>query len=180
MTRPSPLDTATFHFVQNLDDAWEFKRWLGTTHANHAISFDTETTGLSAYEPGAAIRLAQFGDTEHGWAIPWGDWRGLILEALKVWEGDLITHHSKFDVNWVETHSNFRFPRHRLHDTMIQARIVDPLGSGALKTLSDQYIDRRRRSANACSTPRSRSTSGVGPPSRSTSRRTGSTPPVTV
>jgi DNA polymerase I len=143
MTRSSPLDTATFHFVQTLDDAWAFKRWLGTTHANNAVSFDTETTGLSAYEPGAAVRLAQFGDTEHGWAIPWGDWRGLILEALNAWEGDLVTHHSKFDVNWVETHSNVRIKRHKLHDTMIQARIVDPLGSGALKTLSDQYIDRR-------------------------------------
>jgi len=139
----SPLQNTVFHLVTSLDDAFAFKRWLGTVHENNTIAFDTETTGLSAYEPRAGIRLAQFGDMRDGWAIPWEDWRGLVLEALGEWEGDIVAHHSKFDVNWVEEHSKFTFPRERLHDTMIQARIINPLGSGALKALSDEYIDRR-------------------------------------
>jgi DNA polymerase I len=143
MADPSPLQEASFHLVSNTDEAMEFKRWLGTRHENDTIAFDTETSGLSPYEPGARIRLAQFGDTRHGWAIPWEDWRGLALEALREWDGALVGHHTKFDVNWIETHSPLKVPRHRLHDTMIQARIINPLGSGALKPLSDDYIDPR-------------------------------------
>lgn len=139
----SPLHDATFHLVTCLDEALEFKRWLGTRHEGNTLAFDTETSGLSPYAPGARIRLIQFGDTVHGWAIPWEDWRGLALEALQAWEGDLVGHHTKFDVNWIETHSGARIPRHRLHDTMLQARIINPLGSGALKPLSDTYIDPR-------------------------------------
>lgn len=143
MSDPSPLQDATFHLVTNLDEALAFKRWLGTRHEGNTLAFDTETSGLSPYVPGARIRLIQFGDTRDGWAIPWEDWRGLALEALREWRGDLVGHNTVFDVNWIETHSTAKIPRHRLHDTMLQARIVNPLGSGALKPLSDTYIDPR-------------------------------------
>ena len=42
---------------------------------------DTETSGLDPRDPGAAIRLIQFGDGKHGWSMPWQNWRGLALEA---------------------------------------------------------------------------------------------------
>lgn len=143
-SKVSPLRGCTFHLVDSFDKVGEFMRWLGERHENDAIAFDTETTGLSPYEPGGNVRLAQFGDTKQGWAIPWEDWRGVVVEALNKWDGDLPMHHSKFDVNWTETHApGLKVKRHKLHDTLIQARIVDPQGSGALKTLSDIHIDPR-------------------------------------
>lgn len=147
------LEGSSFKLIESFDEAAEFKRWLGERHDNNAIAFDLETSGLQSHAHGAQIRMCQFGDTRQGWALPWGDWRGLALEALAQWQGDLITHHGKFDVNWIEAHSGrgigqtagapFRIDRHRLHDTLVQARILYPTGSGALKELSDRHIDTR-------------------------------------
>jgi len=138
------LDDVKLGYVATLDDAMEFKRWLGERHGGNAIGLDTETTGLNAYEPGAKIRLMQFGDAVTGWAIPWEDWRGLAIEALNAWEGDWVGHNlGAFDRKWIEQHSPYRFADHRVHDTMIQAHIVDPLGPGGLKKLADRYVDRR-------------------------------------
>src|SRR6478752_3677339 len=146
------LTGAQFTLVESFEEAAAFKRWLGERHENNAIAFDLETSGLKPHAPGARVRLCQFGDTHQGWALPWGDWRGLALEALDSWGGDLIGHHTKFDVNWAESHSGrqpgeiagaaFKIDRHQLHDTLIQARILYPTGSGALKELSDRHIDR--------------------------------------
>lgn len=151
MTDPR-LTSATFTLVESFEEAAAFKRWLGERHENNAIAFDLETSGLRPRAPGAAVRLCQFGDTRQGWALPWGDWRGLALEALEAWGGDLVTHHGKFDINWAEAHSGrgpgqtagapFKIDRHQIHDTLIQARILYPTGSGSLKELSDRFIDR--------------------------------------
>jgi DNA polymerase-1 len=134
------------HLVRNIDDVMEFKRWLGTEHANNVIAVDTETSGLDPYEPGARIRMCQFGDTKTGWAIPWDEWKGAALEALKSYEGGWIFHNIGFDVRWLEEHSTWRMPWHRGHDTMIQAHLMDPTQPVALKNLSTRLID---RNANA-------------------------------
>jgi DNA polymerase-1 len=44
-------------------------------------------------------------------------------------------------MKWIHEHSPYRFPRARTVDTMIGAHIINPLGSGALKTLSTKYVD---------------------------------------
>lgn len=138
------LDDVKLGYVATLDDAMEFKRWLGERHGSGAIGLDTETTGLNPYAPGAKIRLMQFGDAVTGWAISWEDWRGLALEALNAWEGDWVGHNlGAFDRKWIEHHCPYRFEDHRVHDTMIMAHIVDPLGPGGLKKLADRYVDPR-------------------------------------
>jgi len=137
------LDDVQLHLVETLDEALAFKRWLGERHENDAVAVDTETSGLDPRDPGARIRLIQFGDTRQGWSVPWEDWRGLALEALGAWEGTFVTHNAAFEIKWVHHHSAFRFPRDRTVDTMIGAHIIDPLGSGALKQLSVQHIDKR-------------------------------------
>lgn len=139
----SALDGVNLQLVLTLDEAMEFKRWLGTRRANNAIAVDTETTGLDPRDPGAAIRLIQFGDTTHGWAIPWQDWRGLALEALNAWDGDWVYHNVAFERRWLECHSPYRVDFSRSWDTMIAAHILDPLASGALKTLSRIHVDPR-------------------------------------
>lgn len=136
------LDGVQLEYVDTLDKAMACKRWLG--ERRQALGVDIETTGLSPYEPGAAIRLIQFGDTQTGWAMSWDLWKGLALEIMQSWEGDFVGHNiGAFDSSWVEHHSGFRFPRHRLHDTMLAAHIIDPLGPGGLKPLSRRLVDSR-------------------------------------
>lgn len=134
------LDNVELEYIDSFDKAMACKRWLGEQRA--ALGVDVETSGLNPYAPGAAIRLIQFGDARTGWAMPWDLWKGLALEILSSWEGDFVGHNiGAFDSKWIEHHSTYRFPRHRLHDTMLQAHIVDPLGPGALKTLAKNLID---------------------------------------
>lgn len=140
MTR-SPLSGTKINLVTTLDEAFEFKRWL--SERKDFITFDTETSGFNPYEPGARIRLAQIGYLDAGWAIPWEDWRGLVTESLSAWQGDIVLHNSAFDIKWTEEHSDYRFPWAKVHDTMIAAHIIDPLGAGGLKPLGDKYVDRR-------------------------------------
>jgi DNA polymerase-1 len=123
-----------------------FKRWLGERHENNTIAVDTETSGLDPYAPGSRVRLCQFGDTKTGWAIPWEDWRGLALEALKEYEGHWVFHNIGFDVRWLEHHSPWKMPWHRGYDTMIEAHLADPTDSVALKNLSVRLIDRKANS----------------------------------
>lgn len=139
----SGLDGVQLHLVETLDEAMAFKRWLGERHEGDVIGVDTETTGLDPRAPGAGIRLIQFGDTQRGWAIPWEDWRGLALEALREWDGITAYHNCAFEYKWLDVHSPWKPLRERSVDTMIAANIIDPLGPGGLKPLSVKYVDRR-------------------------------------
>lgn len=140
---PRGLSGVNLHFVQTMADAEEFMRWLGERHENNAIAFDTETSGLNPYAHDARVRLIQFGDTMTGWALPYADWRGVAVEALRKFDGQLIAHNIAFDMRWIEEHSNYTFSAANTHDTMIAAHIINPLGSGALKPLANQYVDPR-------------------------------------
>lgn len=130
------------NLVTNVDEAYEFMRWLGERRTT-PLACDTETTGLSPHEPGAGLRLVQFGDAMTGWAIPFERWGGVVMEALGKFEGPLIFHNIAFEARWLKTHAGYELPWHRSHDTMIGAHLVDPTASVALKTLSARYIDRR-------------------------------------
>jgi DNA polymerase I len=132
------------HLVDSLDQAMEFKRWLGERRPRDVLGLDTETSGLNPLASDAAIRLIQFGDGVHGWAMAWDLWKGLALEALGEWQGDWAGHNiAAFDVRWIEAHSPHRFERHRIRDGMIAAHIIDPLGPGALKPLATRLVDPR-------------------------------------
>jgi DNA polymerase I len=140
------LDNVQLEYIDSFDKAMEFKRWLGERHgdAGDVLGVDTETTGLHMFTPESNVRLIQFGDAQMGWAMSWELWKGLALEVLTQWQGDYVGHNfASFDVKFIEAHSTFRFPRHRIHDTMLQAHIVDPLGPGTLKTLARRLIDSR-------------------------------------
>jgi DNA polymerase I-like protein with 3'-5' exonuclease and polymerase domains len=140
----SGLAGVNLHYIDSMDQAMEFKRWLGQRRPRPVLGLDTETSGLNPYERGANVRLIQFGDGEHGWAMSWELWKGLAIEAMEEWQGDWAGHNiASFDVRWIEAHSSFRFKRHTIRDGMIAAHIIDPLGPGALKRLAGQIIDPR-------------------------------------
>src|SRR5687768_15011381 len=68
-----PLDHVNLRLVRTVDDAAEFKRWLG--ERRQILGVDTETGGFDVIRD--ELRLCQFGDLSTGWAIPWKRWGGV-------------------------------------------------------------------------------------------------------
>lgn len=136
------LSDVTVRLVDRSDVIAEFKSWLGERRVG-ALAFDLETSGLSPYDRGARIRLAQIGDGRTGWAIPWEMWPGLVIETLSEYEGVIVGHNIGFDIKWAEKFSSWRAPWARIRDTMLSARLVNPLFPAGLKPQSDRFIDRR-------------------------------------
>ena len=131
------------HLIDHSDLIADFKSWLSQRRPDSAIAFDLETSGLSPYDRGSRIRLAQIGDAMTGWAIPWELWPGLVTETLGAYTGPLVGHNVGFDIKWMEEFTPWRAPWYRVRDTMLSARLVNPLFPAGLKPQSDRFIDRR-------------------------------------
>lgn len=129
------------HLVDNIDTAWEMKRWLG--ERRDVLGLDTETSGLDPWASDAKLRLIQIGDHKTGWAIPWEGWGGVAMECLNAWDGQITLHNAAFDAKWLKIHANWDMPWHRTHDTMIMGQILRPGERNDLKYLSTQFIDPR-------------------------------------
>lgn len=138
------------NFVDTVEKASEFLRWLSERRPHDVIAVDTETGELPgndrkhAFSPWhGRLRLVQVGDGMTGWAIPWERWNGVFHEAMEKYQGELICHNISFENKWFEVQSDFRIPWHRAHDTMIMSQIINPLQSAALKSLTKRYVDGR-------------------------------------
>ena len=149
MTTPG-LGDVQLHLVDSADKAREFISWLGERRPHNAIAIDTETgenaggarkDALSPWH--GQLRLVQVGDGKQAWAMAWHEWAGLFYEAMDKFDGPIICHNVAFEARWFEIHSRWKMPWHRVHDTMIMAHIIDPLGTGALKRLAALYVDSR-------------------------------------
>ena len=140
----SPLENVELHLVNSLDEAMAFKRWLGERHKNDIVGLDTESGGLSPYRD--RLRMVQFGDTVHGWAIPSETWLGLIQETLEQYDGDYVLHNSSYDWQVCNNRTGIKLPWHRMHDTMTLAHLADPERPKGLKPLGDRLIDPRASS----------------------------------
>jgi DNA polymerase-1 len=144
------LDNVKLHLVKDVQTAQDFLTWLGERRPYNAIAIDTETGELpgrphkDALSPWhGKLRLVQVGDGEQGWSIPWDEWSGVFYEGMDRFDGQIVCHNVAFEARWFEIQSKWGIPWHRTHDTMIMAQIIDPLGSGALKKLTQQYVDRK-------------------------------------
>lgn len=142
------LENIKLHFVDNSEKAAEFLSWLGERRPLDAIAVDIETGEL----PGGArndalspwkgqIRLVQVGDSQQGWAIPWDHWKGVFYEGMKNYSGPIIFHNIAFEAGWFHLRSDWEIPWQQAHDTMLMAKIINPLDSAALKNLSSRLID---------------------------------------
>jgi len=136
--------------VDSAEKASDFIHWLGERRPYNAIAIDTETgerpgrprsDALSPWH--GDLRLVQVGDSQKGWAIPWNEWSGLFYEAMDKFDGPLVCHNIAFEARWFAIKSRWEIPWHRAHDTMIMAHLIDPLGPGGLKPLSENLIDPR-------------------------------------
>jgi DNA polymerase-1 len=146
--RRTDLSGVQLHLVNNVQEAEKFLHWLGERRPHNAIAIDTET-GEHLGRPRADalspwhgdLRLVQVGDGMTGWSIPWDEWSGVFYEAMDRFDGPIVCHNIAFEARWFAIKSRWQMPWERAHDTMIMAHIVDPLGSGALKSLASTHID---------------------------------------
>lgn len=132
------LDDVKLTLIDSMEDVFDFFRWMGNSRPYHALGVDTETTGLDIFND--KIRLMQIGDHTHGWAFAWDDWKGIFKDVIHRWDGDYILHNSPFDLGMLSS-ENIHIPRHRVHDTMVEAAIVEPHMSKALKAQATRHID---------------------------------------
>lgn len=144
------LENVKLHLVKDVQTAQDFLSWLSERRPMNAIAIDTETGELpgrprkDALSPWhGKLRLVQVGDGEQGWSIPWEEWSGVFYEGMERFDGPIVCHNVAFEARWFEIQSKWSIPWHRTHDTMIMAQIIDPLGSGALKKLTQQHVDRK-------------------------------------
>ena len=142
------LGDINLELVDSVSQAEKFINWLGERRPYDAIAIDTETGELPGNPRDHALspwhgrlRLVQVGDGQTGWAIPWEEWNGVFYEAMDKFDGQIVCHNIAFEARFFEIQSRWKMPWERAHDTMIMAHLIDPLGSGALKRLTSQYVD---------------------------------------
>jgi DNA polymerase-1 len=144
------LSSVKLHLVDSVEKAEEFISWLGQRRPYNAIAIDIETGELAGGHQKDAlspwhgdIRLVQVGDGEQGWAIPWDRWKGVFYQGMENYDGPIVCHNIAFEAKWFAIRSEWEMPWHQAHDTMLMAKVIDPRGSGALKTLAAQFVDFR-------------------------------------
>lgn len=116
------LSTVKVKLVDNIDDAMEFRRWLGERRDGLAI--DTETTGLHVWQ-GSRVRLVQFGDWDTGWAIPMDGWRQFVIDTFRDYNEPIEFWNAPFDVKQLENEGVKIPPSY--DDGLVLSRICNPL-----------------------------------------------------
>ena len=142
------LGDIKLELVDSAEQASRFISWLSERRPLNAIAIDTETGELPGNPKDHALspwhgrlRRVQVGDGQTGWSIPWEEWSGVFYEAMDKFDGPIVCHNIAFEARWFDIQSRWNMPWERAHDTMIMAHLIDPLGSGALKRLTSQYVD---------------------------------------
>lgn len=130
---------ANLHLVETLDDAQEFRRWLGERRP--ILGIDTETTGLRWWTPNF-LRTVQFGDAQTGWTIPYEWWGKLIADTIADIEEPVVFHNAKFDLHALRSAGMSLRPGVRIHDTKHMSWLLDPPSRHGLKPLSVKHIDK--------------------------------------
>jgi len=150
------LGDVSLQLVDSVEQAEKFLTWLGERRPMSAIAIDTETGELPGGKRDDALspwhgrlRLVQVGDAQTGWSIPWDHWKGVFYQGMNQFDGPIVCHNIAFEARWFDVQSDWDMPWHQAHDTMIMAHLIDPLGSGALKRLTSQYVDAKAANAQS-------------------------------
>lgn len=135
------LSGINFEFVNSVDMAEEFLRWLGERRP--IISIDSETCGLDWWKT-PFTRLVQFGDPMRGYALSAHNWRGLVEIAMKHLRDSndrIAMHNAKFDMHALAV-DGFTVPKwNQIDDTRILHHLLLPSDPHGLKILADRFID---------------------------------------
>lgn len=136
------LDSVQLHYASTAKDVAQFTEWLHDSPRSF-LGIDTETSGFNPFKD--QIRLIQFGDLNHGWAIPWGRWGGLAIDAINSYSGPLVLHNSPFDIRFIVNHTKGELRQWNwaaTHDTMTMAHIIDSNAPKGLKPLAAKLVDK--------------------------------------
>lgn len=135
-----PLAGVQVHLVDDVETAYECKRWLSTCDR---VAIDTEAGGLDKDLDRA--RLVQLGDAQRSYVIPieHDGWGGLVVELLTRYEGRYVAHNRPYDDAMIYNALGLRLPEDRTDDTRLKAHVLSSTGSLALKKLSTQHVDPR-------------------------------------
>ena len=124
------------HYVETVEEADSFLRWLGGRRPILAI--DTETTGLQWWTPNFT-RLVQFGDAMQGWTLSIEKWKGLAEIAMsRIVEAKAPTvfHNAGFDMHAL-TSAGLPTPLwSSVHDTLVMDHLNYPIQSHGLKPIA--------------------------------------------
>lgn len=132
------LDSLRFTYVETLDEVLDMMTWLGNRRG--FLAFDVETEGLNVGCD--KIRLAQFGDHEHGWALDYHSWRGVVAEVFRRYDRPLVAHNALFDVKMLKA-DGITVPQRLAHDTMIMTFLENAAARMGLKPAAAKYVDRQ-------------------------------------
>ncbi|MFD5697875.1 DNA polymerase [Streptomyces lasiicapitis] len=123
-------DLTRINVVEDESELPEFHRFVEANH--NALGFDTETDGLSWWEDGFRIRLAQFGNEYESYVLPTergGQFREDAIKAVG-WVKKLIMQNGTYDILCMDrvwgVKAETVFPR--LLDSRIIAHLVDSRG----------------------------------------------------
>ncbi|MFD9561485.1 DNA polymerase [Streptomyces sp. NPDC059994] len=123
-------DLVRINVVEDESDLPEFHRFVEANH--NALGFDTETDGLSWWEDGFRIRLAQFGNAYESYVLPTergGQFQEDVIKAVG-WVKKLVMQNGTYDILCMDrvwgVKAETVFPR--LLDSRIIAHLVDSRG----------------------------------------------------
>jgi DNA polymerase-1 len=136
------LDDVQIHLVDNVETAYECKRWLSTCDR---VAVDSESQGLDKDQHRA--RTIQLGDARQAYVIPveWDGWGALAIELLTTFEGRFILHNAVYDDAMIYNALKVRLPQDRTGDTRLKAHVLESTGSLALKNLATRHVDSRAK-----------------------------------
>lgn len=142
------LKDVQLHLVDSFTECESFLRWLSEDRGRDWLACDLETGGLDWWrEP---IRLAQFGDTHDGWAIPYDRWGGLIDEVFQrvppAGRVRYVAHNAKFDREFLTVNRHDPPP---FHDSLPMVYLLEPNRPKGLKAAAGRRIDARAGHAQA-------------------------------
>lgn len=132
------LSDVNLYLIESVEDAMEFKRWLGGRR--DVLAFDTETHGLDWWRH--PTRLIQIGDAHTGWAMDAVRWNGVANEALTTYDGELVATNTKFDVHMLEE-AGISVPTRKIHDTVVMSKLANPGQPAGLKPLAARLVNPR-------------------------------------
>lgn len=139
------LDNVQVHLIETMEDVADFKEWLGRSRPRNAISFDTESTGLNKQTD--TVRLIQFGDADHGWAMSFQAWRGVAEDVFRRFDGMFDTANGSFDLSMCRNMSMSMPDTSRFNDVRAMTHPLDGTQSTKLKSLATRLVDARAADA---------------------------------
>lgn len=135
------LDHVEVHLVNDVNQLVLCHNWLIT---KESIALDTETQGLDVINH--KVRILQIGDSDVAWVFPIegpDSWAGPCLRLLRNYTGRIVYHNMAFDLPVVRNTLGWHPELHRVADTMLMSRVLEPTRSAALKRLAGQLVDPR-------------------------------------